>query len=104
MDHEPETGFGWELEDGTRVYTNGTVEGPVLVYVKGGKIVRIEPLKLSPEDPESWTIEARGRRFSPPRKVLTSAYVLAERARVYSPKRVLYPMKRVDFDPNKKDR
>ncbi|MFP3293562.1 MAG: molybdopterin-dependent oxidoreductase, partial [Nitrososphaeria archaeon] len=104
MDHEPETGFGWELEDGTHVYTNSTLEGPVLVYVKGGKIVRIEPLKLSPEDPESWTIEARGRRFSPPRKALVPSYILAERAKVYSPKRVLYPMKRVDFDPNKKDR
>jgi trimethylamine-N-oxide reductase (cytochrome c) len=104
MDHEPETGFGWELEDGTHVYTNSTLEGPVLVYVKGGKIIRIEPLKLSPEDPESWTIEARGRRFSPPRKALVPSYILAERAKVYSPKRVLYPMKRVDFDPNKKDR
>ncbi|MGC9190059.1 MAG: molybdopterin-dependent oxidoreductase, partial [Conexivisphaera sp.] len=104
MDHEPETGFGRELDDGTKVFTNVTNEGPVFVYVKDGRIVRVEPLKLSPEDPESWTIEARGRRFSPPRKALVPSYVLAERARVYSPKRVLYPMKRVDFDPNKKDR
>jgi len=51
LDHESETGFGWELDDGTHVYTNGTVEGPVLVYVRDGNIVRVEPLKLSQQDP-----------------------------------------------------
>jgi trimethylamine-N-oxide reductase (cytochrome c) len=47
--------------DGSIRYTNSTKGGPVFVYVKDGKIVRVEPLKLSPEDPESWAIEARGR-------------------------------------------
>jgi len=96
---EPESGFGKELEDGTRLFTNCTVGGPVFVHVKDGKIIRVEPLRLSSEDAESWVIEARGRRFTPPRKALVSAYTLAERSRIYSSNRILYPMKRVDFDP-----
>jgi len=47
--------------DGSIRYTNCTKGGPVFVYVKDGKIVHVEPLELSPEDPESWAIEARGR-------------------------------------------
>jgi len=102
VEHEPEREYGIELEDGTMLYTNLTNEGPVHVYVKDGKIVRVEPLRLLPEDIKSeWAIEARGRVFTPPRRAAVPAYVLAERARVYSPKRVLKPLKRVDFDPNK---
>ncbi len=100
VDHEPEADYGTELKDGTILCTNLTDEGPVHVHVKDGKIIRVEPLRLSPEDIKSeWAIEARGRMFTPPRKATIPAYVIGERARVYSPKRVLYPMKRVDFDP-----
>jgi len=56
--------------DGSIRYTNCTKGGPVFVYVKDGKIVRVEPLELSSEDPESWAIEARGGTFKPPRKAL----------------------------------
>ena len=38
--------------------TNG---GPVFVYVKDGKIVRMTPIDLAEDDGASWTIEARGR-------------------------------------------
>ncbi|MEM0049673.1 MAG: hypothetical protein QXW39_03960, partial [Candidatus Bathyarchaeia archaeon] len=55
-------------------YTNCTKGGPVFVYVKDGRIVRVEPLELSPDDAESWTIEARGKIFSPPRKALISSW------------------------------
>ena len=82
-----------------KVYTNCTVGGPVFVYVKDGKIVRVEPLQLNSEDAESWTIEARGERFTPPRIACVSPYTLAERSRIYSPNRILYPLKRVDFNP-----
>ncbi len=85
--------------NGEQVFTNCTVGGPVYVYVKNGKITRIEPLELSDDDPKSWVIEARGKKFSPPRKALLSPYTLAERARIYAANRLLYPLKRVDFDP-----
>jgi len=82
-----------------QVFTNCTVGGPLFVYVKDGKITRVEPLELSPDDAESWVIEARGRKFSPTRKANVAQYALAERSRIYSPDRLLYPMKRVDFNP-----
>ena len=82
-----------------QIFTNCTVGGPVFVYTRDGKITRVEPLEFDPDDAKSWVIEARGQKFSPPRKALLSAYTLAERSRVYAPNRLLYPMKRVDFDP-----
>ncbi len=80
--------------------TNGTTGGPVYVYVRDGRIVRITPMELDENDAASWSIEARGRRFSPPRKTTIHPYSLAWRSLIYSPNRLLYPMKRVDFDPD----
>ena len=34
------------------VFTNNTVGGPLFVHVKDGKIVRLEPLQLGPDDAE----------------------------------------------------
>jgi len=82
-----------------QVFTNCTVGGPVSVYVRDGKMRRVEPLQLTPDDAESWVIEARGRKFSPPRRAMVSPYTLAERSRIYSSNRILYPLKRVDFSP-----
>jgi len=87
---------------GEQVFTNCTTGGPVYVYVKDGKITRIEPLQLKPEDTDSWTIEARGKKFSPGKRVRLSPFTLAERSRIYGTNRLLYPMKRVDFDPKGK--
>jgi anaerobic selenocysteine-containing dehydrogenase len=51
-------------KEGEQILTNCTTGGPVNVYVKEGKITRIEPLELSKDD-ATWAIEARGRKFSP---------------------------------------
>src|SRR3990170_6416471 len=80
-------------------FVNGTNGGPVFVYVEDGRIVRITPIVFDETDAASWTIEARGRRFSPPRKVTLSQPTVAHRSLIYSPKRILTPLKRVDFDP-----
>jgi len=82
-----------------QVFTNCTTGGPVYVYVKDGKITRIEPLELSDDDATSWVIEARGKKFSPPRIARVSPFTLAERSRIYGSSRILHPLKRVDFDP-----
>ena len=82
------------------VFTNCTNAGPVSVYVKDGKIVRIRPLAAEERDFKPWTIEANGHKYTPARKFNLSPYVHAERERVYSEDRIRYPMKRVDFDPN----
>ena len=47
-----------------------------------------------------WKMEVRGSTFEPSMKTLIPPYSLAYKKRVYSPARVRYPMKRVDFDPD----
>ena len=81
--------------------TNSTTGGPVFVYVKDGKIVRITPMDFDDKvDAPSWTIEARGQKFTPPRKTTITQYTAGQKSMIYSDRRNLYPMKRVDFDPN----
>ena len=74
------------------------------IDVKAGKIVRIRPLhydrKYKPEEFRPWKIEARGTVFKPSMKTLLSPLSLCYKKRIYSPNRILYPLKRVDFDPN----
>jgi molybdopterin guanine dinucleotide-containing S/N-oxide reductase-like protein len=73
------------------------------IDVKDGKIVRIRPLRYDAEYEPShfkpWKIEARGRVFEPTMKSLIPPFSLAYKKRVYSPNRILYPLKRVDWDP-----
>jgi molybdopterin guanine dinucleotide-containing S/N-oxide reductase-like protein len=91
---------GQSLPGGMVRYTSNTNGGPVFVYVKNGKIVRITPMTFGDSDPDPWTIRARGRVFAPPKKTTVSPHTLSWKSLVYSPDRVLYPLKRVDFDPN----
>ena len=86
--------------DKHQVFTNMTNGGPISVYVKDGKIVRVRPLQVPPEELKPWVIEADGKKYSPPRTFRLSPPCHAERNRVDSYNRILYPMKRVDFDPN----
>ncbi len=51
-------------------------------------------------DAPSWKIEARGRTFTPPRKTTYSVYTAGFKSMIYSDKRIMTPLKRVDFDPN----
>ncbi|MFZ7127674.1 MAG: molybdopterin-dependent oxidoreductase [Desulfobacterales bacterium] len=93
--------FGVPLGNGVVRYVNNTNGGPVFVHVKQGRIIRITPIEFDESDPEPWTIEARGRRFSPPRKGTVNPYTLGLKSLIYSPDRLLHPMKRVDFDPDR---
>lgn len=81
-------------------FVNQTNGGPVFVYVKEGRIVRITPIDFDNDDAAAGAIEARGQVFKPPHKTTLSPHGLASKSMVYSSKRLLYPMKRVDFDPN----
>ena len=87
------------MPDGTMRYCNMTNGGPLFVYVKDGKIVRTTPIDFDDTDPQPWTIEARGLKFTPPRKTTLAPHGQNSRSIIYSPDRLLYPMKRVDFDP-----
>ncbi len=92
--------MGTPMPDGSRRYTTCTNGGPLFVYVKDRRIVRVTPIEFGDTDPSTWVIEARGRRFSPPRRGLVAPQVLTLKSLVYSDNRILYPMKRVDFDPD----
>ena len=92
--------YGTDMGDGVIRYTSNTNGGPVFVYVKENKIIRITPIEFDETDAEPWTVKARGRNFTPPRKTTVTPYTQAWKSMVYSPDRILYPMKRVDFDPN----
>ena len=84
-----------------KVFVNLTNGGPISVYVDEGKVTRIRPLQI-PEDeyPKPWKLEAGGRTYTPPKALRCSPCVHAERDRLYSENRIMYPMKRKDFDPN----
>ncbi len=92
--------YGTDMGKGVKRYTSNTNGGPVFVHVKDDKIIRITPIEFDETDAPPWTIEARGKRFAPPRKTTVSPHTMAWKSMVYSKDRLLYPMKRVDFDPN----
>ena len=92
--------FGQPAADGMTRFCTMTNGGPLFVYVKDGKIVRTTPIEFDDEDPPSWTIEARGKSFTPPRKTSLSPHGMNWKAMIYAPNRLLTPMKRVDFDPD----
>jgi len=75
----------------------------VQVDLKNGKIVRIRPLhfdwKYDHKHLRPWKIEARGQVFRPTMKSMIPPITLSYKNRVYSPNRILFPLKRVDWDP-----
>jgi molybdopterin guanine dinucleotide-containing S/N-oxide reductase-like protein len=72
--------------------------------IKNGKLIRIRPLhydrKYRPEEFKPWKMEVRGKVLEPAMKTLIPPLSLGYKNRVYSPNRILYPLKRVDWDPN----
>jgi trimethylamine-N-oxide reductase (cytochrome c) len=90
---------GEKMADGTTRYVNNTNGGPVNVFVKDGKIIRMTPIDFDKGDAPGWTIEARGKSFTPPHRATAAPYALASKSMVYGSNRHMYPMKRVDFDP-----
>ncbi|MEW6668560.1 MAG: molybdopterin-dependent oxidoreductase [Thermodesulfobacteriota bacterium] len=80
----------------------GSCEG--VVDVKDGRIVRIRPLhydwKYGREEVRTWKISRNGKTLDPGWKSLPPPFSLAYKKRVYSPNRIKYPLKRIDWDPN----
>ena len=72
--------------------------------VKDGKLIRIRPLHYDKaykrEEFNPWKMEARGKVFEPPIKSLIPPLSLGYKNRVFSPNRILHPLKRVDWDPD----
>lgn len=78
---------------------------PSRVEVKNGKIVRIRPLRYAEEGYgkdylNPWRLEVKGKVLeAPAEKTLIAPLGLAYKKRVYSPNRIRYPLKRVDWEP-----
>ncbi|HEY7460166.1 MAG TPA: molybdopterin-dependent oxidoreductase [Xanthobacteraceae bacterium] len=92
--------YGTPMPDGSTRYCNMTNGGPVFVYVNHDKIVRMTPIDFDDSDPLPWTIKARGVKLTPPRKTTLAPHGQNAKSIVYSPDRLLHPMKRIDFDPD----
>ena len=82
-----------------QVLTSCTVGGATFVHVKDGKITKIRPIVFDETDAPAWSIEARGKVFTPPRQTSMNPYIVTQKSRIYAENRIKYPMKRVDFDP-----
>jgi trimethylamine-N-oxide reductase (cytochrome c) len=77
---------------------------PCAVDVTSKRIVRVRPLhfdeKYEKQQFNPWKILRNGITFEPSIKSLPSPFSLAYKKRAYSPNRILFPLKRVDWDPN----
>ena len=91
---------GTKMPDGSIRYTTNTNGGPLFVFVKDGNIIRTTPVEFDDDDPQGWLINARGRTFTPRRQSTVNVHALSLKSTVYSERRLKYPMKRVDFDPD----
>ena len=79
----------------------GSAEG--VVDVMDGRIVRIRPLhydwKYDRDQIRIWQMSRNGKTLDAGWKSLPPPFNLAYKKRVYSPNRIKYPLKRVDWDP-----
>jgi trimethylamine-N-oxide reductase (cytochrome c) len=84
--------------------SHGVGGNPGVVDVRNGRVTRIRPLHYDASYPAEelglWSMEARGKVLKPTMKTLLPPYALVYKKRLYSPSRILYPLKRVDWDPN----
>ncbi|MEM1586798.1 MAG: molybdopterin-dependent oxidoreductase [Candidatus Bathyarchaeia archaeon] len=71
---------------------------PLEVHLMDGKIIRIMPFHC-PENVRIWEIKTERGVFTRPRKAVPHPHMLAYKKRIYSPTRVKYPLKRVDWSP-----
>ncbi len=98
---KPETGEKTCIK-GTGLCAFASGSHVAAVDVKDDKIIRIRPLhydwKYKPEEFRPWKLEARGKVFEPPMKRLIAPFGIGYKKRVYSPNRILYPLKRVDWN------
>jgi trimethylamine-N-oxide reductase (cytochrome c) len=87
------------LEPETTIVTQ--IQHLIAFDKKNGRIVRGRRVPFDKDYPEikPWTITARGKSWTVPTKSPGPAYYLSHRKRTDSPNRILYPLKRVDWEP-----
>jgi len=77
---------------------------PCAVDVKDGRVIRVRPLhydwKYDFNDVNPWKFEKNGKTLAMGSKSLPAPFSLAYKKRTYSPNRIKYPLKRVDWNPD----
>lgn len=85
----------------------GSNTSEIDVDVDENKIVRVRPCEIGRVYDEEyirpWTIEKNGAKLTSPMKLDIPPFSLVYKNRVYSNRRVPYPMKRVDWEPGGKN-
>ena len=89
-----------EMDVGGKRHTTTSTAGPLFVTEKDGRIVRVEPLQVDPNEADPWSVEKNGKMFVPPLTQPILPWGLAFKKINNSENRVAYPLKRVDWDPN----
>ncbi len=79
----------------------GMAELPQEVHIRAGRIIRIRPIYF--DEGLVYGIAAKGREFTRPARSLPAPYEIAYKERVYSPARVRYPLRRVDWSPENRN-
>ncbi len=83
---------------------NGLGSNTAVVDVKDGKILRTRQFDFfeayTPEELNAWKVTVGDKVFEGPRTLALPPLSIAYKKRVTSKNRILYPMKRVDWDPN----
>jgi len=93
-----ETGGGtapWQESENTHLFCAHQLTA---FDVKNGKIIRSRPYHY-PDNIAEFTYTSNGKTFTLPKKTPPGPYVTGYKKRAYSPGRVLYPLKRVDWEP-----
>jgi molybdopterin guanine dinucleotide-containing S/N-oxide reductase-like protein len=78
--------------------------GECAVDVKDEKIVRVRPFhydwKYDKKELNPWKMKRNGKTLEPLMKAMPCPFSLAYKKRTFSPNRIKYPLKRIDWDPN----
>lgn len=85
--------------EGVKRLTTCSTAGPMFVSVKDDRIVRIEPMQFEEEEVKSWDVTVDGKTYKPSLTHPLLPWAYAGKKIAYGEERVLYPMKRVDWDP-----
>ncbi len=84
---------------GMERHTTCSTAGALFYWTKDGKITRVAPMKFEKDEIDPWRVTVNGLTFTPPATHPLLPWGLAGKQMAYSENRVLYPMKRVDWDP-----
>lgn len=85
-------------DEGVKRFTTCSTAGPLQVHVKDGEILRVEPLTFDEKEVVSWQVDVNGKTYKPPRTAPVLPWGITAK-KMATENRVLYPQKRVDWDP-----